>query len=350
METEKTLFILGAGASAEGGVPVMRYFLDAAERLFARDELKHIADDYLKVEAGLMQLRSVFYKSRLDTRNIEVAFNAFETAQLIGRLGDLGIAEIAGLTDSLRKVIAETIILSARRGVPQYLVTFAQLVTALARSEEQTAEVVTFNYDCLLDRALLEAGASVDYGFGVMGTSGAFVRLLKPHGSLNWFPGEGKTQIATPMPETYTDRTTIRASWPGDDPPVIIPPSLRKADHHAKLQDVWGATARALRYAENIIIAGFSLPPTDEFFRYLFALGSIGAASIKRFWVINRSADKVLADRFLSMLGPEVVDRFRLYEMEFGKFCGKLAAGQKRIDWAQLEGFLRDYDRTPNVA
>ena len=55
---------------------------------------------------------------------------------------------------------------------------------------------------------------------------------------------------------------------------MIVPPTWNKTEYHSNLSHVWHEAAVELGSARNIYVFGYSLPETDSFFRYLFALGT----------------------------------------------------------------------------
>ena len=103
--------------------------------------------------------------------------------------------------------------------------------------------------------------------------------------------------------------------------PVIVPPTWNKAEYQ-QIANVWKHAGLHLSEAENIIVIGYSLPETDQFFRYLFALGTIGDARPQRFWVVDPDAD--VAKRFQRLLGPTFRQRFRHYRMPFANSLPQL--------------------------
>ena len=93
--------------------------------------------------------------------------------------------------------------------------------------------------------------------------------------------------------------------------PLIIPPTWNKTQYHGQISNVWAAAAQALSQAQNILVIGYSLSSADSFFRYLFALGTLGSTRIRRFWVMNTE------QRFRTLLGRAVEDRFTYFEKRF---------------------------------
>jgi hypothetical protein len=102
------------------------------------------------------------------------------------------------------------------------------------------------------------------------------VRVLKLHGSLNWYSSHSNPD---PSPEEMFDPTrtlsiTRRRSIPRDMTisgqktshalPVVVPPVTHKsAVLHDDLKDVWRHAEEALRAAKEVVIFGYSCPPLD---------------------------------------------------------------------------------------
>ncbi|HEV7646496.1 MAG TPA: hypothetical protein VGO50_21355 [Pyrinomonadaceae bacterium] len=84
------------------------------------------------------------------------------------------------------------------------------------------------------------------------------IPILKLHGSINW---NDKGAV-------YKNFTELRKSG---ESPLIIPPTWNKS--FGDLSSVWNNAITALKSARNIIIMGFSMPPTDVHFKYLAATG-----------------------------------------------------------------------------
>ena len=90
--------------------------------------------------------------------------------------------------------------------------------------------------------------------------------------------------------------------------PLIVPPTWNKGTLHAGIDRVWKKAARHLSEAEYIFIIGYSYPPTDEFFRYLYALGTIGDGWLEKVMVFN--PDQEVGERIKRLLGPLARDKF----------------------------------------
>ena len=170
------------------------------------------------------------------------------------------------------------------------------VVSFAKRCADLGATCITFNYDDLLDAALRATGhwnARWGYGFFCRPASDTVsddkpesqklsdLKLLKLHGSVNWWPRLG-----------YADPVALDAivhldAWSGvahrlqrrDDvarhlepSPVIVPPVLSKSGLVAQpaLRLVWKRAFDYLSAADAVTFLGYSFPPTDIAAQVLF--------------------------------------------------------------------------------
>jgi hypothetical protein len=353
----KNVFILGAGASKEAGAPLMAEFLDVARDLLASRELREPRDkaSFEKVFEAIQQFRSIHYKSYIDLDNIEEVFGAFEMARLLKGSANYSAEEVETIIKGIRTLISKTIELTmkyplngSRILADSTYASFAELVEKLgSESGKYASSVLTFNYDLGLDVALYSHGVKVDYALPQDDDRGTF-KLLKLHGSLNWGKCSNKNcSLIVPWHlnsffqkyhyESWRDevkRVILDvASKLGDHKhakcdnilnpePVIVPPTWNKTEYHGALGEVWAQAGKELSEAENIIVIGYSHPVSDSFFRYLFALGSVGEANIKRFWVFDPAEGNEVEGRFRELIGPGIDKRFRMFKKPFSEAIG----------------------------
>lgn len=350
----ETVFILGAGASSEAGAPMMADFLDMAQQLSKSGSIP--SNDINLVMRARNQLRAAHSNALIELRNLESLFAAFEMACLLERLGTMHAKEVITLPSALERVIAQTlgasIMLKPGPGgegllPPAAFSAFADLVdlirhrTSGARGIPPVA-VITFNYDPCVDHALYEAGLNPNYCLDENRDDG--VSLLKLHGSVNWvYCAEcGKAtwwsvgkHLATRRfhQDAIDDMDSNRISLgrllngtreyqcrhSGPCVPLIVPPTYNKGHRYADIAQVWKAAADELAEAENVYVIGFSLPPTDQFFRYFCALGMLGDAYMRRFWVFDPDPDGSVEARFRDWLGQETGQVFARHALTFSK-------------------------------
>lgn len=105
-------------------------------------------------------------------------------------------------------------------------------------------------------------------------------RILKLHGSVDWVEEKSET-IRIPADCSAPSRK--------ESLPLIVPPLLDKVKHYGsqKIRDVWFNAHSLLEEAEEVILIGFSFPPTDLSVRFLFQ------SALKE----NRSARIVVVNR-----------------------------------------------------
>ena len=340
-----TVFILGAGASKRGGAPLMMEFLDAAYDLLTVGRISDAEkESFMAVFEARSHLQRVHSKSNLDIHNIESVFAAFEMANILKRLGDYTPEQIRELLGAMKTIIASTIEKTLRfplRGThavaPRPYRSFVNLVWNLrhAAVPRQTVAVITFNYDMAVDYAFNQLNTPVEYGLEDEPVNNA-IPLLKLHGSLNWaWCSECEVVVPCTLPEYfstwergYEDMTEsvmismrnvltrcAHGKHPVDLEPVIVPPTWYKSDYYGTLSPVWARAALELSAAENIFVIGYSLPPSDLFFRYLYALGTVSETVLKHFWVFNPDAS--VHERFQTLLGLGAQQQFHAFTSTF---------------------------------
>ncbi len=103
---------------------------------------------------------------------------------------------------------------------------------------------------------------------------------------------------------------------------LIVPPTWNKSQYHDVIENVWRRAAKEMSEAENIVVIGYSLPPTDQFFQYLFALGCVGRRLLRRFIVCD--PDHAVEQRFRDLLAPAALDGFEYLPGVFSACLGTI--------------------------
>lgn len=325
----KTVFVLGAGASAEAKVPVMNQFLDTARELLGSGVAAPWKRSFQAVFEAIGYLQRAHSKADLDLFNLEAVFSAFHMSKTLG----LRQFQDKDLASEFKRVIHYVISSKADHihNIHQPYIKFAKIVRHLAQNNRLS--IITFNYDLVFDFVLRKNGTFYSYGEPVDHVARK-VQLLKLHGSLNWCwcpeCGEIKRSLL-PKPYKVSEFAAQRFvpldlgtcnKCTNHFEPFIVPPTYDKAEHHNTLQGIWQAAAASLSEAEDLYVIGYSLPDSDLFFRYLFALGTIGAAPFRRIWVFD--PDPAVKERFRELLGPGAVRRFSFRNIQFHQFCNLL--------------------------
>lgn len=365
----KTVFILGAGASKDSGAPLMNEFLDRVRKIYSSGEYGRFLRDFESVTFAISNLQKIHSKSVLDIYNIEEVFAAFEMAKLINKFpGDVfnNKAAIDHLIKSLKRVIYITLekstplVTESTESLPLPTGSYgqlAELINTIKEKELMVPTIITFNYDLAIDYALFRHGFPINYCFSSSESQVGDINLIKLHGSLNWFECKDKKKI---IPyEIEQEKIPISAfqryhmgekyyfnifdkikgnklSYKGSDynvkpDPFIIPPTWDKSMYHQELSKVWSQAAMDLSIAENIYVIGYSLPVTDSFFKYLYALGSEGVKIIERFWVFNPDKENV-KPRFEEFIGTGIKDRFLFKSITFNQTVNCLRKIYEKFD------------------
>lgn len=196
----------------------------------------------------------------------------------------------------------------------------------LAESLRTGDMVISFNYDILMDNALRDSGKLTDYGYLVpfqkafedqqwtrSDDAPSQVVLLKLHGSLNWlrcsYCGSyflmrsrkmGPWYVSLPdncpkcrMPRDYLER-------------VIVPPVLTKDYSAHPINFLWSEASRRLSQVREIVVIGYSFPPTDFATEALLRIGLPWTIQKEvQFSIVN--TDEKVFERFSEAFGTSRV-------------------------------------------
>jgi hypothetical protein len=167
---------------------------------------------------------------------------------------------------------------------------------ALAYRLRTADAVVSLNYDCVIDWALIASAgsrfAASRHGYGIEVSNGAAewqgrapgptpvnsVQLLKLHGSLNW--------AASGSPLQLRDSASVYQTVPEG---VIQPPLTNKPVTNDPFNSIWQAARRAVRDMRRLIVIGYSMPPADGLVRALLTTDL--SHTLEELVVVDPSAD-----------------------------------------------------------
>lgn len=343
----KTVFILGAGASKQSGAPLMSDFFDRAQDLL-RMKTKGVIEaekEFEDVFTAISELQRVHAKSYLDLNNIEIVFGAIEMSILLKKLGNRDEQSIIKLRDSLITLIYKTLeysipfpVRNKQISPPKPYDKFATILEAAEKhqphQDPHQFSFITFNYDLCLDFLLNYSGRNFDYCLETKRKVNA-CPLLKLHGSINWGLAEDNQIVPYNIHEVsfsflhdvkevfYNLGTNLNFKKhnkkPISGPPVIVPPTWNKNSYHGQLSNVWTMAANEFSEAENIFVIGYSLPETDSFFRYLYALGTESPTRLRNFIVINKENTGLVENRFRQLIGRGIESRFQYIPSPFAE-------------------------------
>jgi len=266
LANEKVVYILGAGFSAQFGLPVMSNFLEKSKDMYA---LKNLPDIHFfgSVYKEIDKLRRCkdFYNS--DMTNIEEILSLFEMGKMLGSKSKQQI--------DFQKFIAEVIKYHTPSDVGASGKSFTILRGFLMKLFRITHvekyhpidydnalplySVLTFNYDLLLENALLN-----------------LKNTLRAFGVLDFSQGSVASDGCLPY---------IKLHGTASDPQTIVTPTWKKAFGDGEASN-WKTAGTILSEANHIRIIGYSLPLTDSYLKYFLKWGAAHEQNLKSIDVI----------------------------------------------------------------
>lgn len=273
----RIVYIVGAGLSVGLGFPTIRTLLpkiwnelgdDLARRLSLILRFNHPsfnprnAKSYPNIEEVLSEMQAneeLFASTRAAT-------GRFTPAELRATRQALLFKIVDWFHTLQRKALAKN---------PKWLHALVE------RMKEENAQIVSFNWDLVLDELLFGTKLNPEsYGFGGSGS----VRLIKPHGSLNWFQGATAAPLkgskkfllyGTKAHRVFAFRK-FRAPVSKKDRdymPLIVQPVYAKDFKEPLFQHLWGEVVTALSTASEVRFVGFSLANADFHARFTLRCG-----------------------------------------------------------------------------
>ena len=271
LANEKVVYILGAGFSAQFGLPVMSNFLEKSKDMYAlrnsRDFKGGNIDFFGEVYQEIDKLRRCkdFYAS--DMTNIEEILSLFEMGKMLGVQSKQQI----DFQNFISKVIKYyTPSEFGTSGINFFsLQNFiknlfrVKCVTEYGKtcynSEQPFYSVLTFNYDMLLENALSNYMRKNSDGY--------------------------IAQFVEKNDFTNGNLPYIKLHGAVSDPQTIVTPTWRKTFEDNESSN-WINAGNILSEANHIRIIGYSLPITDSYLKYFLKWGAAQAQNLKSIDVI----------------------------------------------------------------
>lgn len=336
ISNDHNVYVVGAGFGASVGLPTMANFM-----LAAREAVPWLIENERHVEANaivtLLEFRlrasAAAYRSPIDLENIEELFSlgsALDESGLTSKMqrAIASTLDYASATSSSRQTSSWTLVEQGQSQlspdvwpiavdlapgyadsyVPHEATDLRLLVAALTGQFSEPSKVrqntfITFNYDMLLEESLTAVGLSVDYGVRGLTTTPDWLNeggipVLKLHGSVAWLPDSDGSMECHP---SYAD---VQNS---DKSPLLVPPTWRKSAEGI-FSRIWDRAIERLRSATRIVIVGYSVPQTDQYFRYLIAAGLQENISLRNVIFVDPNIEHLEA-RAMTLFRPELIER-----------------------------------------
>jgi SIR2-like protein len=317
-KNDNNVYIIGAGFSVEAGLPTLASFLNRMRDAIDWLESKGRHEERTAIEKVLdfrHQSGVAGYRISLDLDNVESLFSLAEAQDGSGNMKYIQVAIAATIdfatqtgprplarfevnpnldwpcTDAWRESAARwgersdgrlDVVASAYDYCTAVMTGLTSQTTTDARNT-----IVSFNYDLVVEDSLRRLGIPVCYGFGegidvepdlkldqqVAGP----IDMLKLHGSLNWGVDLDRGVVVC------SDYQRVREL---ELAPMLMPPTWNKSAWNA-FQYVWSGAMKAIESATRIVIIGFSIPPTDQHFKYLLAAGLAKNSSLRSIRIVD---------------------------------------------------------------
>ena len=331
LNNDHNVYILGAGFSADRGLPVISNFMnlmrDAREWLLRKERVRE-ADAIAEVLRFRLRATSAAYRVKIDLENIEELFSLASAIDMqLSKNIQLAIAATIDYCLNSKfpplahfkfdKAIKELIENNSKweidqngeySNAPLYEFYVSALIGALGELHNGVGRntFVTFNYDCLVEEALSSLNVPYSYGFKPQAVISdksevklsldwkSDLKVLKLHGSVNWAFSDdtsGKLTIYGSYLDVIENNLT----------PELIAPTWKKT-FDGNLNQIWHESINELSIATRIIVIGFSMPLTDMHFKYLLAAGLENNISLREIVFVNPNCDE-LASRCEEVFG-----------------------------------------------
>jgi len=137
---------------------------------------------------------------------------------------------------------------------------FTEVATKAGYKPNPSGSLFTFDFDPATVLSFLQVARPTPNAPPWTPGTGKVMHL---HGSMLWRDESGTSTIRITDVDGITHSEQI---------PAIVPPVLDKSQHYAagRLRTQWEAAHNAIQRAEEIVVIGFSFPPTDMSCQFLF--------------------------------------------------------------------------------
>jgi len=302
-----TVYILGAGASAGYDrsitgmkCPSAKNFFTVAQGIIGSDLVKDnksfkniviFLEKYFNLSFAELEAAGMDMQDVLTFLDLEIEYSDSEAELILLRRARHQFMDLLTITFS-----------HVLKGPP------CPYHAALASGLGEGDSVISFNYDLLMDTALLHNNPlwepETGYGFPAacpekMQAAPSALHLLKPHGSFNWVVCStcGSIYVLPPsqsgVPVSWNDLRSLVPNHPGHQlDRLIIPPSLKKDVHGRVMQHIWMKAHLALKEASRIVIIGYSLPATDFLVKRLLYRSFSMNSNLRQLEVVDRNNSK----------------------------------------------------------
>lgn len=258
----QTVFILGSGFSTAAGAPLEGEIL---RQIF---EANRLLKEFAELESWL---KTHLFQSCPNWQQVSDLEEVISRLELFARYSDRRLRESSDLPGKINLLLNGLINLLLPKNLSANLECYDRFASRLQPEDA----VLTFNYDLVLEEAMIRQGLHVEYFFAESpfepGTTASqpSVPVLKLHGSLNMI-------FCPECWEVYLGKAAKGASCPKEHRgcrPFIIAPTLFKSYSLPYQRRIWYKALEKLTAADRIEIIGYSLPSADSLTAQLLDFG-----------------------------------------------------------------------------
>lgn len=359
------VIILGAGASFAAGIPLLGNFMDRISDLARLGQGNGVA---LTESDQHILNRAIDIRNGLRNYHAQVSFNQFNIEDI---LSILSFDAMAGSEDGQKKLddftraIARTIELSCNvkhsgrlnaieeTGPDCFRQFWRALLDAWDNGLHDMPAIISFNYDLVLERSLLQTlvghryaqhnqlhadSITVTYGHSVCPQASFHVKygdwdVRNPRQGIGFSQKSGLylekaangkalgTTLNIPLIKLHGSLNLPKSKMPNDwslvasqQDPYILPPVFNKG-HSENGKSIWKAGLDALRSCKRVIVCGYSLPTTDVYMQYFLKAALGPNEELDRIYVFDPvlnsegKASAALQDRYSQCFSPQFKPR-----------------------------------------
>ena len=324
----RKLLVLGAGFSRPIGIPTMPHCYEELKKIAFETHEWNFNEGPVHESVVAESILKRWFNTGLDIEGFgERLLQNSNTVPGRRLLAQFSAVLIRGFELAMQHRGSDEI----RRLWNSFYLPFVQAVIATGHTA-----FVTFNYDLLLDQALLQQGYCPDYCLtsnvrhvNESDNVGTPIKLLRPNGSMNWFVCDDEACDVLTVKWQRDGRSTEK--YPGNwgtgperhrhhlpQPDVetllrflIVPPGMKTRLPQPHVETVYAEVERLAETVESIFFIGWSAPDTDQ--QWAARVFRTRGAEV---FVINRDDRAELLRRYAAVLHPEC--KVRLYTGDSG--------------------------------
>ena len=340
----KTVYILGAGFSVGAGAPSQANIIREAFKAYARNPNWMNRNKHFDVFESFLSDQLHIPKSSYKHVELEDIFTPIDRCILENAtFRGLSPEALSQVREAVFVVVGKTIesvLEQAKTSKSQYIRDFAQfLVRESSRRQDgkykklDPVSVISTNWDLLLDNAIYDelqakhlGCAVVDYccyisshkkhdetvkpGLEILGAGGFNVKLLKPHGSLNWLQCRRcsrlyvrfNRKIGVDVGDRYwkykcshCDKNFPEVKGGHRLASNLIMPTFIKDLSNPQYKIIWQNMGVEISEANRLVFIGYSLPSADFEMRQLLSRMTRENAKIE---IVDFISDKENQNKF----------------------------------------------------